>query len=90
MRNRHLSRDEALASISKKKEIELNQAFMDQLTLWEQVEYELWEDPERKIPKPMYKDMLHKMHESRNNLKKLAWNAEDMDVSGDTSQLDAS
>ncbi|KAH8904893.1 phosphatases II, partial [Coniochaeta sp. PMI_546] len=58
MRKRHQSRDQVLAYIRRKRRVRPIQNFLDQLQVWEEVEYNPWQDPERTVPKPPYSSFL--------------------------------
>ncbi len=53
----------ALTFVEEKRKVRPNSNFKDQLHVWEQVEYEIWEDQERKIPKVPYAAFLKKRTE---------------------------
>ena len=48
----------ALEAVKSKRKIKLNPNFMEQLKVWEEVGYEIWEDAERTVPKPAYAEYL--------------------------------
>jgi hypothetical protein len=58
MRKHRESLGTVLKQVKEKRRIEPSNNFMDQLDIWEQVGYELWEDAERKTPKEPYRDFL--------------------------------
>ncbi|KAK2848547.1 hypothetical protein FQN49_005614 [Arthroderma sp. PD_2] len=60
MRKYGKSRDAVLADVKAKRKIKPNSGFMDQLEVWEQVEYQPWEDEEKTIPKAAYKAYLER------------------------------
>ncbi|EFR00776.1 hypothetical protein MGYG_03779 [Nannizzia gypsea CBS 118893] len=60
MRKYGKSRDAVLADVKEKRKIRPNQGFLDQLEVWEQVEYQPWEDREKTIPKAPYKAYLER------------------------------
>ncbi|WEW60631.1 dual specificity protein phosphatase [Emydomyces testavorans] len=58
MRKYRRSRDDILAEVKTKRRIRPNSNFMDQLEVWEQVEYQVWEDEAKTIPKAPYQAYL--------------------------------
>lgn len=58
MRKHRKSRDTVLAEVRAKRRIKPSRNFMNQLEVWEQVEYEPWEDEDKMIPKAPYKAFL--------------------------------
>ncbi|DAA77096.1 TPA_exp: Uncharacterized protein A8136_6862 [Trichophyton benhamiae CBS 112371] len=60
MRKYGKSRDAVLADVKEKRKIRPNPGFMDQLEVWEQVQYQPWEDKEKTIPKAPYKAYLER------------------------------
>ncbi|OIW22583.1 phosphatases II [Coniochaeta ligniaria NRRL 30616] len=54
MRKRRQSRDQTLAYMRKKRRVQPIQNFLDQLQIWDEVEYFPWEDPGRTVPKEPY------------------------------------
>ncbi|EGD87880.2 hypothetical protein H113_04388 [Trichophyton rubrum MR1459] len=60
MRKYGKSRDAVLAEVKGKRKIRPNPGFMDQLEVWEQVQYQPWEDKEKTIPKAPYKAYLER------------------------------
>lgn len=55
MRKQHRTRDDVLAEVrAKRKRTKPSANFMDQLEVWEQVEYQIWEDEAKTIPKKEY------------------------------------
>lgn len=55
MRKQHKTRDEVLAEVrAKRKRTKPSANFMDQLEVWEQVKYQIWEDEAKTIPKKEY------------------------------------
>jgi dual specificity phosphatase 12 len=63
MRTYHWTLDTALAFVKESRKVEPNKNFVEQLKVWEEVEYEIWEDPERTIPKPAYAAYLQRRAE---------------------------
>jgi protein-tyrosine phosphatase len=61
MRKRHQGRDEVLHSMKTKRRVNPNQSFLGQLKVWEEVDYYLWEDRERKVAKGLYQLFLQQM-----------------------------
>ncbi|KAL1868855.1 hypothetical protein VTK73DRAFT_3471 [Phialemonium thermophilum] len=60
MRKRRRSVDEVLQFVKEKRKIKPNANFMDQLRVWEQTRYQIWEDDERTVPKPAYQAYLNR------------------------------
>ena len=58
MRKHRKSRDTVLAEVQDKRKIKPSRNLMNQLEVWEQVEYELWEDEDKTMPKAPYKAFL--------------------------------
>ncbi|PGH28075.1 hypothetical protein AJ80_00331 [Polytolypa hystricis UAMH7299] len=58
MRKHRKPRDEVLALVSSKRKIRPNPNFLDQLQVWGEVEYQIWEDEEETILKQAYKEYL--------------------------------
>ncbi|KAF8848241.1 phosphatases II, partial [Acephala macrosclerotiorum] len=59
MRKKRLSAEDALAYVRVNRWIaNPNANFMAQLKIWEDVQYEIWEDKDKKIPKPAYQKYL--------------------------------
>ncbi|KAK4150605.1 dual specificity phosphatase [Chaetomidium leptoderma] len=54
MRTHRQPLDTALASVKTVRKIRPNSNFMDQLSVWAEAGYELWEDADKTIPKPPY------------------------------------
>lgn len=54
MRKKRKGRDQTLACMRKKRRVMPIQSFLDQLQIWEDVEYDPWEDKARKVPKKQY------------------------------------
>lgn len=50
--------DAVLEAVKSKREIKPNPNFIEQLKVWEEVGYEIWEDAERTVPKPAYAEYL--------------------------------
>jgi dual specificity phosphatase 12 len=46
--------DDALAISKSKRKVNPSLNFMTQLSIWEQVEYQVWEDAEKEKAKPLY------------------------------------
>jgi dual specificity phosphatase 12 len=63
MRKHHATLSDALTMVQKKRKVKPNPNFMDQLQVWEQVEYQIWEDAEKKVPKLPYATYLEKRAE---------------------------
>ena len=51
MRRNRRSVDEVLADVKLRRKVRPSENFMTQLELWGQMEYEIWEDEEKKGPK---------------------------------------
>jgi len=60
MRRRRQPRDVVLASVREKRRIKPNSNFMEQLKVWEEVGYELWEDEGKTRPKAPYAAFLER------------------------------
>ena len=59
MRKLQKSRDEVLADVKAKwPRADPNANFLEQLEIWEQVEYEIWADEAEEVPKPQYQAFL--------------------------------
>jgi dual specificity phosphatase 12 len=58
MRKRRQSRDAVLAYVRTKRRVKPIQTFLDQLQIWEEVEYSPWEGSDRKVPKEPYSKFL--------------------------------
>ncbi|KAE8354286.1 protein-tyrosine phosphatase-like protein [Aspergillus coremiiformis] len=58
MRTRHMALHDALEMVRQMRRVKPSAAFMDQLAVWEKVEYEIWEDAGERIPKLAYKEYL--------------------------------
>ncbi|KAI0377127.1 protein-tyrosine phosphatase-like protein [Hypomontagnella monticulosa] len=54
MRKYRKSLDSALESVARSRKVRPNPNFMDQLAVWGEVEYELWADVAKTVPKPPY------------------------------------
>ena len=50
MRKHRRGRDEVLADVREKRRVKPSANFMGQLEVWEQAEYQIWEDEAKKIP----------------------------------------
>jgi dual specificity phosphatase 12 len=61
MRKLGKSRDEILKEVrSRRPKVKPNDNFMVQLKVWEKVGYQIWEDEEKRIPKPEYNAFLER------------------------------
>ncbi|KAI0867502.1 protein-tyrosine phosphatase-like protein [Hypoxylon argillaceum] len=60
MRKYRKSLGSALESVARSRKVKPNPNFMDQLAVWAEVEYELWEDAAKTDPKPRYAAYLAK------------------------------
>lgn len=60
MRKNHTGLEETLAGVREKRKVKRSKNFMEQLGVWEAVGYEIWEDKEKKMPKPQYQLFLDK------------------------------
>ena len=61
MRKQHKDCESALAEVrAKRKRAKPNENFMRQLKVWEEVEYQIWEDEAKEIPKTAYKVFLER------------------------------
>ena len=58
MRRDRRGLDEVLADVKLKRKVRPSENFMTQLGLWGQMEYEIWEDEEKKVPKAPYAKLL--------------------------------
>lgn len=58
MRRDRRSLDEVLADVKLKRKVRPSENFMTQLDLWGQMEYQIWEDEEKKAPKAPYAKLL--------------------------------
>jgi len=63
MRKRRESLESVLRSVRQKRKVKPSENFMDQLRVWEEVGYEIWEDPDKKIPKAPYRAFLERRAE---------------------------
>ncbi len=62
MRKDQKTRDNVLEEVKKKRpQANPNSNFMEQLLIWEQVKYQIWEDERKKVPKPEYATFLTKI-----------------------------
>ncbi|KAH8714450.1 protein-tyrosine phosphatase-like protein [Ilyonectria robusta] len=60
MRKRHDDLDSVLNEVKGKRNIKPNYNFLEQLKVWEVVEYQVWKDPIRNIPKEPYRAYLNR------------------------------
>lgn len=60
MRKRHDDLDSVLNEVKEKRNIRPNYNFLEQLKVWEVVEYQVWKDPIRNIPKEPYRAYLNR------------------------------
>ncbi|OIW26356.1 phosphatases II [Coniochaeta ligniaria NRRL 30616] len=60
MRKNHQTLDAVLKHVKDKRRIEPSGNFIDQLHIWEEVGYDIWEDAERTRPKLAYRDFLER------------------------------
>jgi dual specificity phosphatase 12 len=60
MRKNHQSLDTVLKHVKDRRRIEPSGNFIDQLQIWEEVGYQVWEDAERTKPKLPYRDFLER------------------------------
>jgi hypothetical protein len=60
MRKRGETLDVVLADVKSKRKVKPNDNFLEQLKVWEEVEYEAWLDKERSIPKESYRAYLER------------------------------
>jgi dual specificity phosphatase 12 len=58
MRQRQLSLDVIIAEVRARRKVKPRGNFMDQLQVWQAVEYQLWEDNQKRIPKAPYQSYL--------------------------------
>lgn len=58
MRRNRRGLDEVLAGVKLKRKVRPSPNFLTQLDLWDQLEYEVWEDEENKVPKAPYAKLL--------------------------------
>lgn len=58
MRKRHDGLDSVLNEVKKKRHINPNYNFLEQLRVWGAVEYQVWKDPIKNIPKEPYRAYL--------------------------------
>ena len=58
MRRGRRDLDEVLAVVKLKRKVRPNENFMEQLRLWGEMEYEIWHDEEKKVPKEPYAKLL--------------------------------
>ncbi|KAJ5710185.1 hypothetical protein N7493_009777 [Penicillium malachiteum] len=49
---------EIIKFVKSKQKVQPNRGFLRQLEAWDQVEYQIWEDEEKTVPKAAYKDFL--------------------------------
>lgn len=62
MRKCRISLDRALRRVKDERRIvNPNKNFLEQLRVWGDLNYQVWEDKERKIPKPAYQRILNKL-----------------------------
>lgn len=73
MRRRRQPLDVVLSDVKEKRRIRPNPNFMEQLKVWEEVRYELWEDEEKTRPKAPYAAFLER-RAARLRLKELTRN----------------
>lgn len=62
-RKRRERPDVVLANVKPKRKIRPNENFLEQLKVWAEVEYEVWEDEERKVPNEPYRAYLERRAE---------------------------
>jgi len=60
MRERHENIDNVLMFVKEKRKVKPNSNFMEQMRVWEETDYEIWEDAVTKLPKVPYWDYLKK------------------------------
>ena len=60
MRKNHEELEVVLARIKEKRKVKPNANFMEQLQIWRDVEYDIWEDAERRVPKEAYRAYLER------------------------------
>lgn len=60
MRKRHEDLNSVLSEVKEKRNIKPNYNFLEQLKVWEVVEYQVWKDPTRNIPKEPYRAYLNR------------------------------
>ncbi|CZR35054.1 uncharacterized protein FPRO_00824 [Fusarium proliferatum ET1] len=58
MRQRQLDLDVIIAEVRARRKVKPRVNFMDQLQVWQAVEYQLWEDNQKRIPKAPYQSYL--------------------------------
>lgn len=58
MRRDRRGLDEVLADVKSRRKVRPSENFMTQLESWDQMEYEIWEDEEKKFPKAPYAKLL--------------------------------
>ena len=58
MRKHRKGLDSTLCEVKEKRKIKPSENFLDQLRVWEAVEYQVWKDKEKKIPKEPYQTYL--------------------------------
>jgi hypothetical protein len=68
MRKHHTTLPDALAIVRQKRKVKPSPNFMDQLKVWEEVEYQIWEDTQEKVPKLPYAAYLQRRAETLRSL----------------------
>ncbi|KAI5860988.1 protein-tyrosine phosphatase-like protein [Durotheca rogersii] len=63
MRKRRESLADVTQFVKEKRNIKPNANFMEQLKVWEETGYEIWEDKQKKIPKTPYREYLERRAE---------------------------
>ncbi|KAJ5611825.1 dual specificity phosphatase [Penicillium herquei] len=58
MRKLRIPFNDAIKFVKSKQKVKPNRGFLRQLEVWDQVEYEIWEDEEKTVPKAAYKAFL--------------------------------
>ena len=58
MRRDRRSLEDVLIDVKLKRNVRPNASFLDQLKVWEEVEYNVWRDEERRVPKKQYAKIL--------------------------------
>lgn len=63
MRKRGATLEEVMNDVKKKRKIKPNPNFLEQLKVWEETKYEIWDDKETKVPKEPYRLYLERRAE---------------------------
>ncbi|KAE8348557.1 dual specificity phosphatase [Aspergillus coremiiformis] len=70
MRKHRTTLQETLELVKQKRKVKPNPNFMDQLKIWGQLEYKIWDDTRKRIPKLLYQEYLDKRAETLKSLGK--------------------